>query len=58
MCKDNSCDGGGACFGATIPYVVGPSCTGSGSCTFATNPACFGAQISSAVSSCKDLANW
>ena len=57
VCRDLSCNGGntsnGACYRATIPYVVGPSCTS----TSATNPACFGAQISSAVSSCKDLSS-
>lgn len=48
MCKDLSCGGirnpNGACLGATIPYVVGPSCTEEGSC--------FSAEIGSVDLSC------
>jgi len=44
VCKDGSCGDAYSCYGATIPYVVGPSCTGRESCEFA--------RIGSAVSSC------
>jgi len=49
VCKDGSCGGGsgGACFDATIPYVVGPSCTGGSSCQ--------SAKIGSADSSCNNF---
>jgi len=52
VCKDGSCSsggGGGACYGGTIPYVIGPSCTGDGSCD--------GAIIGSVDSSCKETAS-
>ena len=47
MCKDDSCKGLGACLGATIDYVVGPSCTSD------TGGACKDAQIGSVDSSCR-----